>query len=99
MNVNKKNCYIAAIAVGIIGCLITWFFMGDSSPFKNLIPFLGSFWRLLHVHLYLVFLMFDPPSYLEDLVSYLLVFVQWFIVGRFGWWIIEKIRGKQKNLS
>lgn len=90
MIANKKKSYIIGLITGVIVCLLTWFILKYPIPYVNLL------WSVLHIHLYLIILMLDPPSYIEDIVTYLLIFVQWFFVGRLGWWITERIKGKSK---
>ena len=94
----KKERWIVGIIVGVFGCLLTWILMGNPPPFENPIPFLGLLWRVLHIHLYLILLAIDPPSYLEDLAVYLLVFIQWFIIGRLGCWIFQKFKRKNPSI-
>lgn len=89
---NKRASILIGLATGIIGCFITWIFMGNPPPFEIPLPALGTLWAVLNADLYLILSMINPPSYLEELLSYILVFVQWFIIGRFIWWIIGKMR-------
>ena len=98
MVVNKRKGYIIGITVGIIGCFLTWIIMGNSLLFKNPVPYVDVLWAILHAHLYVILLMINPQSYLEDVITYFFIFIQWFILGRFGWWLLKKFRSKTKDL-
>ena len=67
--VNKRKGYIIGITVGIIGCFLTWIIMGNSLLFKNPVPYVDVLWAILHAHLYVILLMINPQSYLEDVIT------------------------------
>ena len=91
MIVSKKERLIVGTILGIFSCFLTYLFI------ENSVPHLGAFWRVLNIHLYLILLMSDPPSYLETLVSYLLFFIQWFFGGYLGKWLFERFVSKNQS--
>lgn len=94
----KKQGLLTGFVVGAIGCLFTWMFLGNPPPLGDYFPFLEYLCILLHLHIHLILLALNPPSYLENLFFYALVFNQWFFIGRFGWWILKKIKDKSQNI-
>jgi hypothetical protein len=89
---NSNKSILIGLLTGSIGCLLFWIFMGNTPPLGESFPLLGTLWAALHVHLYLILLMVDPPSFLEILFTYVLVFLQWFLIARFVRWIVKRIR-------
>jgi hypothetical protein len=80
-------------AVGIIGCL--WAYLTTeflSTSLSTLAEYLYLFWVVLHLPLHLILIVLNPPRYLDPLVVYLAVFVQWFLVGQLGYWIYTRKR-------
>ena len=99
MTVNKPNL-VRGVVAGVLGAFITWLIMNGNSPLHNFFSeTIFSYWSLLHIHLYLLVVILMPRySFLGEVFFYFLVFVQWFVIGRFGWWIIGKFKGKNKDV-
>lgn len=80
---NNRTYLIVGVGLGATMIAFTWLL--KDSPFslslERSLPFLVLIWTLLHAHLYLVILMLSAPPYLDHLVGYFLIFIQWLLVG------------------
>jgi len=94
---DRKKGILVGISVGLGGCaleLVTQ--IKSDSLFLALI---NSLWLILHFPLGLILVVLNPPLYLETFSMYLGVFVQWFLIGVFGYRIYKRRDLKRPNLS
>ncbi len=96
MVVNKRNYIGVGIVTGAVACIIQWVFFGDP-PFIFPNWLLEIMWIVLHLPIHLILKAIGPPSYLELPFVYLMIFVQWFLVGRVVYWVAFKVRNHEHS--
>jgi len=89
-----KNNFIFAISIGAIAALVSWLLLGESSPFAEYFlfnPALPNRWAVFHFPIYLALMFLNPPSYLEAVINYSLIFIQWTIIGFILKWLLSSL--------
>jgi len=89
-----KNNFIFAVSIGAIAVFISWLIVGEISPFADYFlfnPALPNRWAVLHFPIYLAVMYLTLPSYLEAVVSFLLIFIQWTVIAFFLKWLFSSL--------
>jgi hypothetical protein len=82
----RKRILVVGASLGLAACFLTWLLgTGTSSPLQQYLlfnPWLRNFWGSLNFPVLAVAMILRLPD--TSLIGYLLVFLQWFVLGSFG---------------
>lgn len=100
MNVNRKAEFVAGFVTALLGCVWAWLFQAFMVTSRSdLIQAIGMVWIILHLPLQLVFFVLNPPKYLDPVVMFVGVFVQWFFIGWLGFRFRQWLTNRSKDSS
>ena len=83
MNTVWKRRIRLSFGVALSACLLSWLVVGETSPFADyFLAHVGvpNLWRTIHTVPYLIMVIFRPAVW-GDPILYLLVFLQWLLIG------------------
>ena len=72
-----------SLAVALFACLISWLIVGETSPLADYFLWhveIPNLWSALHVVPYLIIMIFRPAPF-DEAITFILVFLQWLLIG------------------
>jgi hypothetical protein len=79
--VNKNN-FVISIIVGTFACILSYVAqIALGTTLGGIIDLLLMLWTVLHLPIHLLLMSIHPPSYLEQMAFFFLVFLQWVLIS------------------
>ncbi len=105
MKSDTKNNFIFGLLSGAIATFVSWIIVSENSPLAEYFlwnPSVRNQWGILNFPIYLIIIFLNPTSYLEPIVTFLLMLIQWTIIGYFLKWffgILMKIVKRTRSIN
>ena len=86
--VSKLNRKPYGVFVGIIGVILSWAIMADSSPLRNIVGSkIASMFGVLNFPVYGIIVVLDLPEF----ATYFVLFAYWFLIGTLICWALRRV--------